>query len=429
MNRWMRAAMLGLFTMGSACAAGDDLVLDEETTYEDEESAVIDEAIATAKVVTTDGCKNTLSFENELIVYDPRIIDAAPFQGAGAWSFGGLVSQLVGAEAPSVIRKWLGTWEGNETFKPAGGAEELIPGNRKNVRDMILDGWKTTNGALVMSDAPFRLLAVVYRPDLDDLAKGGTSPGEVRLIFGGMARGNRKLPIPMTVAFELRVPATTAAQAAAFAKKWHAALGPLATTNSDAGRAQLRAALVALLGEVIKPGPSSLAQLRTNEVAIDTPWDLREFRLTGAPGSFALSMSATPGVPKMALNGSAELGGIVAGFADYVKAYAGSKVPKSKETAMARIPMQEWKWTVPGASEKDRHAFAMSTCNGCHSAETKTQFVQIVPRSDGQRAELSAFLRSTKEKPLTVDGHTFTVQDDRLESFNAHLKAAGQCAP
>lgn len=428
MNRWIRLTLVSCFTLLSACATGD--VVDDGTdAAEEEEVDALDESLSAPKNVTTQSCTNAISFENEMIVLDPKILDSAEFRGAGKWSFGGLVSQLTGADSPKVVRKWLGSWEGNASFKPAGGKEELVPGNRKNVRDILLDGWKTdAAGALDLADAPFRLLAIVYRPDLLDLAKGGTNPGEIRFVFGGTARGNRKLPIPMTVAFEFRIPAVNDVQASAFANKWHAALHPLFNPTTDAARAQYRQALLALMTDVLKQGPTALRQLRTNEVAIDTPWDLREFHLTGAPGSFALAMAATPGVPLMSMNGTNELASIVDGFASYVQTYAGSKVPPSKETAMARIPAREWSWKVPGAAEKDRHAFAMSTCNGCHSAETKTHFVQIVPRSDGQRSELSAFLKSTKEKPLTVDGHTFTVQDDRLEAFNELLRKGGTCA-
>lgn len=433
MKRWMPLAVFSLFTSLSlslgACASSDELS-SIDGPAEEEEVDTLEESVSTPKSVTTGTCTNQLSFENEMLVTDPKILDSAEFHGAGKWSFGGIVSQLTGADAPKVVRKWLGAWEGNASFTPPGGAEEVVPGNRKNVHDVLIDGWQTTaSGDLDLADAPFRLLAIVYRPDLDDLAKGGTNPGEIRFVFGGEARGNRKLPIPMTVAFEFEIPAANGAQAAAFAAKWHAALHPLYAPSTDAARVQYRAVLLGLMGTVLAQGPSALRQLRTNEVAIDTPWDLREFHLVGTPGSFALAIAATPGVPLMKMNGTDALAGIVDGFAAYVQTYAGSKVPKSKETAMARVPTREWSWKVPGVSEKDRHAFAMSTCNGCHSSETKTHFLQIQPRSEGQRAELSPFLRSTKEKPHTVDGHTFTVQDDRLEAFNAHLAANGTCEP
>ena len=39
-----------------------------------------------------------------------------------------------------------------------------------------------------------------------------------------------------------------------------------------------------------------------------------------------------------------------------------------------------------------RRRFAMGTCNGCHSAETQTQFFHIEPRAAGEEAKISKFL-------------------------------------
>jgi len=53
-------------------------------------------------------------------------------------------------------------------------------------------------------------------------------------------------------------------------------------------------------------------------------------------------------------------------------------------------------WNAPGINNLEaRFNLAVNTCNGCHSVETGTTFLQISPRFPGNEASLSGFLTGT----------------------------------
>src|SRR5262249_1321889 len=111
-----------------------------------------------------------------------------------------------------------------------------------------------------------------------------------------------------------------------------------------------------------------------------------------------------PGVPSIEMNGSAELGKLMLhGFVE------NETISPNIQTAVASMPTKDFFWqSMPDGSggtiaNDTRHAFAMSTCNGCHAAETGTTFMHIKPRAWNERAELSDFLKSSKQAPLRID--------------------------
>ena len=411
MNRnWISPLALAAALL-PACVLGD-------TAGDEEDVSTASEALVEDFDFTTETpngtCTHAISFEREMIMVDTWIVDDARAKGMGPWSFGNLMTGLAGGNpAPAFVRDWLGTWEHDVKMTPPGGKTETVPGNARNVHDVLIDPWPRVGGHLDLSKAPFRLLAIVYRPDLEDLADH--SGGELRFVYGAKGGGGR--PVPMTVAFEYRIPAASHAQAVAFAKGWYGKLAPLHHAGTDAAKAGFLDALASLTKPITaagadpaSPNGSALAQLRTNEVAIDTPWDLREFRLS-APGD-ALELSFAPGVPLMSLNGTKELGGYV----------LGNGVPASKETAMARMPAEEWFWRpMPNVGNQKRHDFAMTTCNGCHSAETGTTFLHVFPREAGERARLSKFLSKRNaqiEDPVSGVVRVFDEPGRRMQILN-----------
>src|SRR5206468_3644247 len=97
------------------------------------------------------------------------------------------------------------------------------------------------------------------------------------------------------------------------------------------------------------------------------------------------------------------------------------KVPNDKRSAMARMPSPDFHWRVPGAVPNARHAFGMTTCNGCHAGETATTFMHISPRQAGSRSVLSAFLSKRHVMlPDPVDGtkREFDVPGARMQKLN-----------
>src|SRR5439155_20848169 len=118
-----------------------------------------------AATMTSGACQHPLAFEQELLMADTWIVDDARAEGLGPWSFGGLMTRIAGKHpAAKLVRDWLGAWESDATFTPPGGKPETVPGNQRNVHDLLLAPWpKAADGSLNLAKAPFRLLAITYR--------------------------------------------------------------------------------------------------------------------------------------------------------------------------------------------------------------------------------------------------------------------------
>jgi hypothetical protein len=60
-------------------------------------------------------------------------------------------------------------------------------------------------------------------------------------------------------------------------------------------------------------------------------------------------------------------------------------------------------WEAPGINNPEaRHKFSLNTCDGCHGAETGTEFLHVFPRVVGEQSRISGFLNGiTVEDPTT----------------------------
>jgi hypothetical protein len=407
------ATLLGLLGL-TACNQTVETV--DDTDDEPDPSEDIDaielaanQQASPPRTITTAGCTNTFEFEKEFVIRDVAVVDdAARTTGTGVWTFGHLLTALSGPRDPKAVAKeWLQTWEASPVL-----AGEKVMGNAGKVDDLLITPWQKDQFAL--DKAPFRLSAIALRPD--------TPAGpELRFVFSGVSPAPARAAMPMNVAFEYAV-------TPAFEKQWFDTLRPL-TLGSAAYRTALAQLTELGIHDATKLNGSSLRQLRTNEVAIDTPWDLREFHLTATAGA-TLERARMAGQPRIEFDGTAKLGtGVTAGM----------------ETYMAVIPSAQFAWKIPGATREKRFQIAMSTCAGCHSRETRTEFVQIKPRDAGKPAELSAFLLSRTcvagdtqcqkldDMKMFTDPvsptHRFHTQDDRMTSLNTVLAAANDCQP
>lgn len=398
----------------AALAACDNMVGDDFEEEPEEDVGILEagggmQAASPPRQVTTGTCKNTFEFEKEFLIRAVSVVDdPARTTGDGVWTFGHLIRELAGTRDPKALaQEWLRTWEKSPMLEG-----HLVPGNAGKVDDLLIGPWNANGFAL--DKAPFRLSAIALRPD----TPGGP---ELRFVFSGVTPAPARAAMPMNVAFEYAV-------TPAFEKQWHDTLKPLAL-----GTPAYNAALATLteigIHDATMINGSSLRQLRTNEVAIDTPWDLREFHLTAAGGG-TLARARLAKQPRIEFNGTARLA---------------NGVTSDMETYMAVVPSADFHWKMPGVAAETRFNFAMTTCAGCHSKETNTNFVQIKPREAGERADLSSFLLSrtcvsgdTACKTLENRGEftdpiypakTFRTQDDRMMALNAVLAAANDCEP
>jgi hypothetical protein len=341
------------------------------------------------------------------VVEDP--VRTAP---GGAWHFGTLVRAMAGDQDPStLVRNWLKTWNTAQTVNGL-----TLPA-RPQIMTKVLGIWEERSGGpsrpLDFSKAPFRLLAIVNRVDL---RKAGVQAGEGRFVYGVVdASGN---PMEFTVIFEYALPGGTADATQRWARDWHE-LGQLGL-----GHAQYNAKLQALTDRFAKSGVmtgrphgNALNQLRTNEVELGDPWEMREFVLTST-GLQPATMKLTP---DLSFDNTAALRDFInANMADVLaerhtvpETFGGARFL----AAGSKVP-ENFFWRAPVADLNARHKFSLNTCNGCHAAETGTEFTHISPRAAGRTATLSVFMRGgTVQDPVTSAGRTFNDLARRAEDL------------
>lgn len=248
-----------------------------------------------------------------------------------------------------------------------------------------------------------RLLAIVNRIDMGgDTSSVLATPGEGRFVYGVL--DNLGNPLQFTVIFEYDL--SSSMDTLAWASAWHA------LSNIPFGPAYNTALqgvtdLFVLAGA--EPGNpnqgAAIDHVRTNEIALAAPWELRSFQLTDRGtgfNNFDLLQERLEQTPADGFNLSLDLDAwqvanetaildlehtVPQGFPSGVYALAGaSTAPFTWNNGGTAGPLD------PMA----RHLFGFSTCNGCHTTETGgTPFVHVGPRPLGVMAPLSNFLNQT----------------------------------
>lgn len=349
-------------------------------------------------VVAATGCR--VSSRRELMIRHLSIVDDpirttflnAPAEDPrrGAWTFGRLMEELAPspAEAPDMVEEILNTWLAAQTIN----GQRIQP--RPFLRPLVLDAWpRTMDGKLDLTRAPMQLLAIVNRFDLRDVSRG--TAGEGRFVFAVLGPGG--FPMEFTMIFEYDLPAANEAEILRWAQDWHA-LSALPFPSEEYNAAlQALTDRFALRGVLpARPNGSALNAFRTNEIALEAPWQLREFTLDPATGR--LRPDTIKLTPDLAFDGTPTL-------AEYINANEAAIVAEKHTVPLefAGVPFLTGAvfnnlnaWFAPGVVNPEaRHKFSLNTCNGCHSAqETNTFFLQIGPRFGGE-APLSPFLTGT----------------------------------
>ena len=330
--------------------------------------------------------------------------DPASDPRAGVWTFGRLMENMAptpGA-APDMVEQLFNSWLTSRTVNGF-----TVPA-RPSLQSQVLAAWpRTPDGKLDLARSPLRLLTIVNRIDVRDLAHGHA--GEGRFVFGVLdPQGN---PLAFTVILEYHLPAATQADVLGWANDWHA-LGNL-PFPSEQYNAALQAVTTRFSGRNAAPGQvngSALSQLRTNEIALSSPWELREFTLAPTTGFLQEStVKLTPdpsfdGTPTLAAFINANESAILAEQHTVPDTFQGS--PFLGGASLNNLNA----WTAPGIDNNEaRHHFSLNTCNGCHSAaETGTFFLHVNPRFPGNEAQLSGFLTGTTvSDPVTFEPRTF----------------------
>lgn len=359
----------------------------------------------------------------ELIVVEPAVLADSRAQNAtaGVWSFRHAIENLApaGADTSAFVTAWLEDWV--QTKDVNGFALDRAGEPRDaEMNHRIICPWLQrspanacddtcgvcTSRTLDLSLAPFRLIAIANRMDLRNEVEGEDA-GEGRLIFSatnGSADDPASTPIPMTVIFEYALPKTRTTKE--WATAWHG-LGEVPGYDEP-----FRAALEGVTNGFTKRGAnpsaqggSALAQIRTNESALNWIWQLREFAVDA---SGALRLRALRNTPAAPLNNSKQL-------RDYVVANAASIKSKRFEMPLAlrggSADQLLFSWSLPDVDEPTRKAFAANTCNGCHSAENPSvdTVFHVSPFRQGV-AKLSPFMNDPGGKADELTARTKSLQ-------------------
>ena len=365
------------------------------------------------------------------VVEDPtRTFDPCTNAGTpmGAWTFGKLMTDMANGQVDpaKMVEDWLKLWTVDQTVNSFN-----VPNRSSGITNLLLSKWKRSgNGELDLSQAPMRLLAIVNRIDLrQNTFYGGGSAGEGRFVFGVLDPSNCSGVPQFTVILEYGVPKSGCLAIHAWGQQWHA-LGSV-VLGTPAFNSALQALTDVFAGpnaNPAKPNGSALDQLRTDEVALAFPWELREFHLDATSHEF---LEATvKQTPELSFNGSASVTNFV--NANQAAILAGNYVvpddfpagtPFLGANAPNGPPTIFWNGNALAASNDARQQFSLGTCNGCHGFETNTPFLQIHPRAAGATAGLAQFLlgNGTLATPTTVQIHD-PVDNPTLRTFGDLLR-------
>jgi hypothetical protein len=323
---------------------------------------------------------------------------------AAAWTFGRLMQQMAGANDPSdFTEKLFSSWLKDQTVNSF-----LVP-KRTQMKTLVLDPWpRLGNGKLDLTKAPLRLLAIVNRMDLRKLSQGNA--GEGRFVFGVLGPGS--LPMQFTVILEYKLPAASKADVLQWANDWHA-LGSLAFPSAAYNNAlqKLTDRFAGAGAAPSQPNGSAISQVRSNEIALAGPWELREFHLNS---NGQLVPATVANNPDRGFNNSATLAtfintnaaALIAGTKNIPLSFNGAAFRGGAETNNIDF------WNAPGVLDNNaRFALSANTCDGCHGRETNTfGFLHVAPRTPGAKSTLSGFLTGINNVSDPVDG--------TLRSFN-----------
>lgn len=360
------------------------------------------------------GDPSTIDAERSLLIRDPLVVQDPTRTRAscggtsmGKWSFGYLMEQMAntpstGVTGSELARTWLESWASDQTVNGWTVA------SRAKVNVKLLDPWTTASGGsgmpLDLAAAPFRLLAIVNRVDLrGHSAYGSGDAGELRFIFTAM--GTDCHPIfRFNVIFEFGVPKRGCFNVKAWAQQWKNLDSlPIGSPAYNAALEALTEQIVVANANPLKANGSALNQLRTNENAFDTTgdgldWELREFQLN--PISHQLHTVTVKQTPQSPIMWSTHVGGYVNANAAAITAgthvvpllFPGASPFRGGASKYVLGSFWDARVAPPIANREARHRFSLATCNGCHTGETHTEFVHVVPASFGVEAGLSQFM-------------------------------------
>ena len=391
------------------------------------------------------GLSNAVAPDQSLVITDGSVVrdPVRTYNGCdatgsmGKWTFGALMTQIAnqsstGTDPSTFVSNWLQTWMTDQTINGFTAAQ------RREINMEVIQPWITRSGGpgnpLNLSLAPFRLLAIVNRLDLrSNSVYGGGDAGEARFVFGVMQSFNCT-PLLFNVILEYGIPKVGCSFVRSWAQQWeNLSTIPLGTPAYNNALEAITDQFTSAGANPRKPGGSALNQLRTNEIALSTSWELREFHLVPAAGTqVQLQQVVVKQTPESTpINNSTTLG-----------SYVNSLPLAELQNNTFVVPLQ-WQsssflgasslqnlWNAPNippvtADPDPRHLFALNTCNGCHGRETANpNFVHI---SNNFPANLSGFLTGETIPDPVVPSITRSFNDLQRRATDLDAAANQAC--
>ena len=399
----------------------------------------------------------------ELFITAVPVVDDERARDGKAWSFGGLMTSLSGDVAPEAfVRAWASSLIDVQVVNGDPIMEGNEAGQKEEAFFEFFKSWNSRRSCpgLDLETAPFRLLAIVNRPDLLSISNGQvTSAGEGRFIYQSVDPSECDITLPgagsperFFVIFEYDLPASSCSELKAWHEDWHG------LSRFEVESEQYQSALAAITRRFTQPDPSSgrlngsyLKQVRSNEFDLDIGlsqfWDLREWNLVGPPGSEADSSDAvlrsvttkqTPSFQYLTkakrndelrrwldlhaseiLAGHHVVGDVLG--ASGSRAFLGGMAINDKHV-QKRLPptfppnvfIAGSAWWAEGYSNdpdalpgeqfvsldkaKVRHEFALQTCSGCHFWESGTDGFVVSPDTGNSQAFSMVSVRNSGEE-------------------------------
>lgn len=398
--------------------------------------------------LTAQDCSNperlnqiTISPGGSLFINDPRVVNS-PRATSGVWSFGFLLREVLELPVPGDDPAKLKIEQDKvlqflDQFTNSNPVNSFVARPRPQTRAAILQAWGKTTGSdkqtyLTFDKAPFKLVAITNRMDISKKRREAITAGEGRFIFGFTGAGR------MTLILEYNLPigviSPTARTGAEWAMEWYRLKTFLADTNPNKAGIQPNQSLKAL--DLARPAeylaalqaitdkftlrtsrklPSNaadtwapLSQMRVNEF-IQSPWELREIRRRFTTAGAELKLTTVKDNPDRSFARGGK------GFNDFIAQNIACSNPgdrnscrfdtpngvlppvfgQNKQPLLAASAPVDFAW-FPNSNDAKQRFVALSTCSGCHQAETGTAFVHI----DEKNGAPSRFLTADVQRRL-----------------------------
>lgn len=338
-------------------------------------------------------CKPAVNINKSLAINDTSVINHANAINNGPWSFNFLLSQMAPASmSPSTfIKKWILNWKNTVSLRNVNNAPTNTTASQGALSN-LLSSWPRTAGSNefdgtaplnLAAAGPFKLVAIIFRPDLGDSAVPPLFAGEGRFIFKVNNSSDE-------VIFEYKLPISSGSLPTS-ADQWALKIHDLSTLPFSTSYIS---ALLAVTDRFTKKtfplnnltvNGSGINQVRTNTIGLESNgWSLREFRLTaqavaGSPSTVAaaageLVSRITENSPSEQFNSAGSSGALVRTWITQNTASLLNNAAALNPALAGTLSIsQTGAWQFPLAGQPGSvapsvaKAFDMMTCRGCHS--------------------------------------------------------------